>query len=753
MSSNSIPDRAILTRWLQHRRVVLTILTLLALAMLPGLLQLETDNSPQVFFVEDSEGVRKYQEHRRVFGSDVTLRLVIEGPQLWSSESLVWMAEIEQRVAELPGVLQVSGLYSHHRRFGWPPENIESFRAAAINNSLDRGAGWISAGGNLVTLLIQIESLSSEENTDLLDSLNRMIDDPPQGIVCRALGLPVLNRELDVSSKEIETVFFPLLILFTVLLLGWVLRRISELVATLLFVGLCQLIVMAFMGYVGARLNMVLAILPPLLFAIALASAVHIVLYLRRASSTEPADDEPRELRVTRVFQDKGWALLWTGVTTVIGFASLTISPLSPVRSLGVWAAIGLALTTFCAFVFFPPILATLGFGTASATGSWEARWARRGKSIGRWAHSHRGAVLLSAGLISGVALLGVPHIQTASNALHYLAPDHPLRSGIERLESHDIGVAAVELVIQMPANTGGAPPAFTSAIEVDRLADLGTELEQLDGVFGVVSAGSVLRDALRHVPTTPTNVHMRQQMALQGLQGDVEGRRVLNALLTQDRLTAHATVFVKTSDIEHLNHLDQRITELSLGHFPEATLETTGQYPLLLEAQKYLISTLISSLGLTLLVIAFVLRLVLPSYRLALLALLPNLWPIVGVFGYMGWFGVPLDIASVMTASVVLGLAVDDSIHTLGHFRRLAPALGSRAAVEETLFATAPAYVLTACILIAGFGVCALSTFAPIARFGGLSAVAIGLALVGDLILLPALLSLTPKEVTDRLA
>ena len=91
--------------------------------------------------------------------------------------------------------------------------------------------------------------------------------------------------------------------------------------------------------------------------------------------------------------------------------------------------------------------------------------------------------------------------------------------------------------------------------------------------------------------------------------------------------------------------------------------------------------------------------------FRLALLALLPNLWPVVGVFGYMGWVGVPLDIASVMTASVVLGLAVDDSIHTLGHFRRLAPVHGSRAAVEETLFATAPAYVLTACILIAGKG------------------------------------------------
>jgi len=177
-----------------------------------------------------------------------------------------------------------------------------------------------------------------------------------------------------------------------------------------------------------------------------------------------------------------------------------------------------------------------------------------------------------------------------------------------------------------------------------------------------------------------------------------------------------------------------------------------TGQYPLLLEAQRFLISTLAWSLAITLTGVALVLRLVLPSNRLALLALVPNLWPVAGIFGIMGWFGVPLDIATVMVAAVLLGLAVDDTIHTLGHFRVLAPRLGAHQAVVETLCATAPAYLLTGVILLAGFGVCALSDFAPIARFGGLSAVGIGLAVVGDLFLLPALLGLTPDEVVKRL-
>jgi predicted RND superfamily exporter protein len=121
-------------------------------------------------------------------------------------------------------------------------------------------------------------------------------------------------------------------------------------------------------------------------------------------------------------------------------------------------------------------------------------------------------------------------------------------------------------------------------------------------------------------------------------------------------------------------------------------------------------------------------------------------------VVGIMGWSGVPLDTATVMVASVVLGLVVDYTIHTLGHFRELAPRLGRREAVAGTLERTAPAFVLTGAILAAGFGVCALSDFSPTARFGAFSALAVTLAVAADLVLLPALLGATPRSVVERL-
>jgi predicted RND superfamily exporter protein len=138
--------------------------------------------------------------------------------------------------------------------------------------------------------------------------------------------------------------------------------------------------------------------------------------------------------------------------------------------------------------------------------------------------------------------------------------------------------------------------------------------------------------------------------------------------------------------------------------------------------------------------VLAVTFFLLLGSVRDTARALVPNLWPVLALLGGMGWLGAPLDVATVMVASIVLGLVVDDTIHTLAHFRERSRQVGGFEAVADRLEHTAPAYLLTGGILVAGFGVCALSSFEPVARFGTLSAATIGVAVIADLLLVPAL-------------
>ena len=738
------------------RRPILAAAALVSLALLPGLARLGTDNSPEVFFVRGSPGVERYQEFRRAFGGasdraapDRLVRLAVAGQQLWTDAGLAWLEYLETEAAALDGVASVSGLYQNYRRFAWPPSDPQAFRQGVTESRLDRSLGWVSGDGSMATVLVVLEEWPERRDRELLERLRRLVADPPPGVQGWLVGLPVLNHSLNDASRELERQSLPLLVAFTLALLAFAVRDWKGVAIPLAFVAFCELIVLGPMGYAAVELNMVLAMLPPLLLVIALATSLHVLLRFRDLRFGERHSNAVDATLAT--YREKGWPVLWTGVSTTIGFASLALSPVGPVRSLGLWTGLGLALMTAAAFVVYPPLVSYGGPGARSKPRHREFEvWAHRlGHRWGRWAHTRRRWVLFAAVLVAAVALAGLPRLAVESNALRYLAADHPVRSGIEKLEAKGIGLANIEVVLSEPGADEGRAP-FSRVAALTRLDELTARVEEEPLVFGALSAGSVLRDAARRTPSPmllSEALHLRTVLA----RLEREAPEILDALLSADRRSARLTVFVETMGIEELEPFLARLEELARAELPTAEIELTGKYPLLLEAQSYLLSTLMISFAATFIAIAIILRCLLPGFRLTLLALLPNLWPVAGMLGIMGWARIPLDIATVMVASVLLGLAVDDTIHTLGHFRHWAPRYGAREGVVRTVGVTAPAYLLTGVILAAGFSVCALSDFAPLARFGLLAAAGIVLAVLGDLFLLPALLSLTPRKTIAR--
>jgi hypothetical protein len=227
---------------------------------------------------------------------------------------------------------------------------------------------------------------------------------------------------------------------------------------------------------------------------------------------------------------------------------------------------------------------------------------------------------------------------------------------------------------------------------------------------------------------------------------------RLRATLLAADGGSARAMLLVPMAGFDRLEPVLER-SRLRAERIAGAETWITGTYPLVLAAQRSLLSTMVLSLTLTALAVAAVLRLLLGSARAALAALVPNLWPVLFALGAMGWLGVPIDSTTVMIAAVALGLAVDDTLHSLGYFRRaLAARGGPPAAAVRALGRAAPALILTTALLVAGFGVCASSGFLPVARFGGLTALALTAALAADLLLLPAVLGALPARAAARL-
>ena len=745
------PSQLFWRRILARKALGVALSLLVFLLLLPGLLRLRSDNSPAVYFVSGSPAVAAYAEHRRLFPGGESLRLVLRGDGVFSRDGLRYLDELGRELGALPGVAHVSSLAVHHERGGWPPRDPAAFRQRVLTNQLDRAAGFVAEDPRLTTVLIELAEQDRAARAATLGELDALLARRPAGLAAELVGLAQLNRALDASSREIGRVYFPLLALFALLILWATVRDLRDVLPPLLFVGLCVSATLAPMGYAGAELNLVLATLPPLVFAIALATSLHLLLHCRHLEDAVPGAVADRRPFLAATLEHKAWPLLWSGSTTVAGFASLMTSPVAPIRSLGGWAALGLTFLTVAAFFVLPPLLATFGGHRRHRTPPFERQARQLGQTLARFSFRHRQRILGLTALSTLVAAAGLPLLEVESNALHYLAEGHPQRQAVERLERDGIGTAAVELRITLPP-AGGGPAPFATALAVDPLAELAQVLNQRQDVLGVLDAGTALRDAAREVVITPFAAAMQQQLVLDAMAGDVRGREVLSQLLSPDRTSARLLVFVRLEGAEALFRSIDAFLAAARVQFPEAEVSATGEYPLLLESQRYLLSTLIYSFGSTFLSIALLFFLLLRSVRLTLIALAPNVWPIVCIYGAMGLLQVPLDIATVMVSSIALGLVVDDTLHTLGHFRQLAPEMGHEAALVHIFEAAAPVYCLNALVLVAGFGVCALSSFGPIARFGGVCAATILIALVGDIVVLGSLLAAAPEKAWRRL-
>ena len=393
---------------IDHPRRVLFLAALLALACAPGLLLLESDNTPHVFYRGGSAEAREYARFRERFGADEALRLVLRGPALATPEGLRFVGELERDAALLPGVEAVGGLASASS--SWPPSAAE--QRALLADPLWRELGVVAEDGRLISVLLALEPQTAREQAALLGAAERLLARHPAGVTVEVVGMAALNRALDAASHDVEWRYFPLLVLLSVLLLAAALRRATAVVLPLVFVLLSELALFGPMGYAGVRLNMVLAVLAPLVLVIALATALYVQVRFNDARRAGIAG----EAAVRDAYAAKRRPLIWTSVTTIVGFGALLLSHLGPVRALGFWCVVSTLEMVVFVFTVYPALLVVFpGPATNGGRRSAEAALQALGRRSAHWGIRHRRAVVACALLLGLVGLAGFPRLRVGS--------------------------------------------------------------------------------------------------------------------------------------------------------------------------------------------------------------------------------------------------------------------------------------------------------------------------------------------------
>ena len=737
-----------MSQWLSElvarRKAVLALHLLLVAVALPGISRLELDNSPRAFAARDGELRARYDRFRLLFGRDQSLRLVFGGEQLWSPQGLSWLAETEQRIEGLQGVVGSAGL---HRRYSrrWrdltaTPRASQTFRRQVTGDRVNRAFGWVDPEGTTVTSMVLLYDLPAPEIRALLAAVDAAVSEPPEGVEAFAVGFPTVSDRLDQKVRGVLLRVYPLLVLAAMSILITALRNRTAIVVVLTQVGFLAALLFGLMGWAGQSLDFVQIIVGPILFVVALANAVYLwTEYARQLRHSEKSGPGTRTATrvLQRTYDERAWAVLWAGVTTTAGFASLTFSESPAIRTLGIWTALGLGLATIEAFLLFPTLLSVVR--PAPGDSLRLTQFGRWGRSLARTSITRSRLVIGLFALAAGVAVGGLLQLRFGGSFLDYFSPTSELRRQIDAVEALGIGAVNADLVLVAGGSAASRAFDFRSPEGLERLGRLTDELATQPKVLGAVSAMQLVRAQ----QLDEEDVRLDTRGALESLLIDDASGLLLNSAVTRNGAAARVSLAVPLAAREDLVPTFLSAVDSARRHFPEIDeIWLTGLFPLILESQRSLGSAMLHSLTATFLIVTLVFSVLTRDPLLAGALIVANLLPVGAALGAMGWLGLPLDSTTLMVAAVVLGLAVDDTLHTLGAFRRRAPALGAKRAAVQAIARTAPGHLTTTAILSSGFALCALSGFAPVARFGLLVAFGMLVALITDLTLVPVLLA-----------
>lgn len=605
---------------------------------------------------------------------------------------------------------------------------------------------FLGPDGSRTALIAQLSAAGSQERPAAI----RAVQEAAKEVGLDPESLRIGGAGSDLAWLDREGVAAPLRVVgfswLAVIAIACVSLRSARLGIMVSGLGiLVALLSVALIHVSGARVNAVTSTLPTLGLLMTASLCLHWLGYYGRACADTASCDA-----IGTAWSMAAWPTILSALTTSLGLLSLVFSRTSAIPEFGQFgAATTVASAVFALFVL-PAILRVSGIRYQLNRRTQQDRWHR----FISWTRK-RAAVILPASVLGvTAAALGLLQLQTGVRLNDFFSEEHEAVAETRWLESNLGPLASLELVLALPASSSrGEENKGERTLQALRL------LERLEETLKRSDDDAVVFSALDLVPPLPRPGGFRgvvaERLYILGLEKEKE--------LSETNLAARETsgdywrVMVRVSNLasesgrsfvaraEELEQTARQILESESAKpaSHQASVHVTG-IPIVLEQieQQFLedlVVTYAAAVGMVFLCVLVGLR----NARLSAVAMLPNTFPPIIVLGIVGWAGLRLEVGSVMTAAIALGVAVDDTMHLLFWINRKARAGDPMKQVLPDAFAHCGSVVLLTSILGGcGLAVLGFSSFLPTARFGLLIASMLAAAVLADLVFLPALLS-----------
>ncbi len=707
--------------------------------------------SAEQMLVLDDPQRHFYDEVRRVFGEDKAVLLVLEDPRPLETAKLVALREVIDRLTALPCVARVESLFTvpHVRSIDGfldkepylaklpdTPEESARLLEQAFNNPFVRNV-LLSADGRAMAVAIILKEVKDGADdmqlTARIDKITRALEPHYQSVF--NIGFAYVRNEIAQRIVQEQADLLPLALGALLIALFFLLRQLIDIVTPVITAGLSIFWTFGMMGLVGIPLNIVTSTVPILLIVVGSTEDIHLLSEFRHGQN----EGLNNQAAIERMARKMGRTVLLTFVTTYTGFLSVGLSGIEVLWQFGFVASSGLLFNFLITASLIPAVLRLAGrWQLDGKTQLYRSRGFHLAAAYWRWLHRYRWQALSGLAVCTIVAAAGIPSIKVNHSAIDSLGAESRVGANVERLNARFAGLESFVVVVD-----SGIQDTFLKVRYLNELV----RIEEFIRETGLSRSTTSFADYIMLL----NGAFQEFDTARMPLSDEVVDELMIflnydrvKAYVTEDYSRARILVRHDIASTEQLERLiDDLQTFLTAEIDPGLRTRITGNSVLTLSATKAMIAGQLQSILLLLLFFVLIISFLFTDLRVGLLAAIPNVFPVVVLFGVMGFAEIPLNIGTAMAAAIAIGIAVDDTMHFMLRYNQELKSTKSQArAMHSTIHEEALPVLATSVALIAGFLVFSLSDFAPVAQFGILSALVIAAALLADFVITPVVIS-----------
>lgn len=472
-----------------------------------------------------------------------------------------------------------------------------------------------------------------------------------------------------------------------------------------------------------------------------LAICVHLIVQYRQLANDNKEASQAQ--LVSQTLREKLKPCFYAGITTSVGFGSLIFSGIQPVVSFGWMMIIAMFVSIGLSLIFLPALLCLFKRSN-------KAQPNKLSQKVIQWVSNstlnHSGKVIGLSVIVTIVAVLGLFRLSVENSFLNYFSEDTKVHQELTFIDQQFGGSTPFDIIIDIPAELQKTDLAL-SAKAIQQLQVAQTLLKQYPASGNTTSVINFTELAMKLNQGRPLTEY--ELTAIYRLVDDNLRETLLGSYFSEQHQQLRLSSRVKdsTENFNRKEYIENIRADLKANGIEENQYQLTNLFVLYQDILQRLFNSQILTLGIVYIALLLVMWVLFKRLSVALVALVPNVLCTLIILAVMGYANIPLDLMTITIAAIAMGIAVDDTIHFVHHY--LHGDSTPEAAVKQAYFSVGYAMLFTTMIICVGFALLAFSDFVPSMLFGLLTALAMIVALVTDLTLLPALLTrfITPAK------